>query len=187
MDLTARLKKLYKMTDEDLETSFNYFLPETLAAKSYFLKEGKVSDRLAYVRSGLLRSFIFNDNADEITTHFFVPGSVVISMDSFNKQVPAPENIIAIEDCELLVITFKGMQELQDKIPAWKQIAKDTDEYKFNQQMNRSIRFQTLSAKERYLQLMEEYPEIIQLVPLKHIASYIGVDIATLSRLRKKL
>ena len=133
MDLSARLRELYKMTDEELETSFGYFIPEALPAKSFFLKEGKVSDRLAYVRSGLLRSFIYNDNADEITTHFFVPGSVAIYMDSFNKQVPAQENIMAIEECELLVITYRGMKELQQKIPAWKQIAKDTDEYKFNQ------------------------------------------------------
>ncbi len=187
MDLKDSLKQFYNMSDEELEISFNYFLPETLPAKSYFLKEGKISDKLAYVKSGLLRSFIFNDNADDITTHFFMSGSVAISIYSFNHQVPSRENIIAIEDCDLLVITNQKMKELVQKVPAWKQIANDTDQYKFNQEKNRAIRFQTLSAKERYLQLMEKQPEIIQRVALKHIASYLGIDIATLSRLRKKI
>ena len=139
------------------------------------------------MKSGLLRSFVFNDNADEITTHFFMSGTVAISIFSFNNQLPSRENIISIEECDLLVITFDSFQKLIQKVPVWKQIAKDTDQYKFNQEMNRSIRFQTLSAKERYLQLMEKHPELIQRVALKHIASYIGVDIATLSRLRKKI
>lgn len=186
-ELGSRLKHFYNMTHEEIETSFNYFLPETLPAKSFFLKQGKVAKKLAYIKSGLLRSFIYNDNADDITTHFFKPGTVAISIYSFSQQVPARENIIALENSELLVITYEKMQELQQIVPTWSKIAKDTDEFKYNQQLNRSIRFQTLSAKERYLQLMEKHPELIQRVPLKHIASYLGIDIATLSRLRKKL
>ncbi len=187
MELKDRLIQFYHLTKEEVETSMNFFIPEKLPAKSYFLKEGKISKKLAYVKSGLLRSFIFNDNADDITTHFFSEGTVVISIYSFNHQVASRESIVAVEDCELLTVTYENMQELSANVPAWKKIANDTDQYKFNQEMNRSIRFQTLTAKERYLQLMEKRPEIIQRVALKHIASYIGVDIATLSRLRKKL
>lgn len=187
MDLSERLKKIYKLTDQELESSLSYFLPEALQAKKYFLKEGNVADKIAYVRSGLLRSFIYNDNADDITTHFFHAGTVVISIYSFNNQVQSRENIVAVEDSDLLVISREKMQLLQQQIPVWAQIAKDTDEYKFNQQMNRSIRFQTLSATERYQQLMEKHPEIIQKVPLRNVASYLGIDIATLSRIRKKI
>lgn len=186
MDLKERLKKYYNFTNEDLGTTFSFFLSDKIAAKSYFLKKGQVSDKIAFIRSGLLRSFIYNDHADDITTHFFQAGTVVISMNSFNNQVPSPEYIVAVEDSDLMVITYEQVQELCMKIPAWKQIIKDVDEYKFHQQLNRSIRFQTLSASERYLQLMEKKPELIQKVPLKHIASYLGIDIATLSRIRKK-
>lgn len=187
MDLKERLKKFYHFTDEDLETTSGYFIPEMVPAKSYFLKKGQISERIGFIRKGLLRSFIYNDNADDITTHFFMAGTVAISMESFNNQVPSKEFIIALEDSELLVITYDQVQELCRKIPTWRQIIKDVDEQKFHQQMNRSIRFQTLSASERYLQLMEKRPELIQKVPLKHIASYLGIDIATLSRIRKKL
>ena len=187
MDLKERLRKYYHFTEQDSEVTLSHFVPERISAKSYFLKEGKVSDRIAFIQSGLLRSFIYNDNADDITTHFFLAGTVVISMDSFNRQVPSKEYIVAIEDSDLLVITWQNMQELCQQVPLWRQIIKDVDEYKFKEQMNRSIRFQTLSATERYQLLMQKKPDIIQKVALRHIASYLGIDIATLSRIRKKL
>jgi CRP/FNR family transcriptional regulator, anaerobic regulatory protein len=187
MDLKERLQKYYPFTEQDLTTTLSYFVPDKISAKSYFLKKGNVSDKIAFIRSGLLRSFIYNDNADDITTHFFQTGKVVISMESFNNQVPSKEFIIAVEDSDLLVITWQKMQELRQKVPVWYQIIKDVDEYKFKEQMNRSIRFQTLSATERYQLLLQKKPDIIQKVALRHIASYLGIDIATLSRIRKKL
>jgi len=186
MDFKKELFEQYKLSGEDLENSIKYFEPEVFKAKSYFLKQGKVSDKIGVLKSGLLRSFVYNDNADDITTHFFQPGNVVISMDSFNNQTPSRENIVAIEDAELLVITYQRMKELYHVVPLWRQIAKDVDEIKYNNLMNRSIRFQTLSASERYQLFIQNNPEIIKRVALRHIASYIGVDIATLSRIRKK-
>ena len=187
MDLKEKLRELYKLSDKELELTFECFLPEKIAAKSFFVKQGKVSDRLAYVHKGLFRSFIYDEDTNDITTHFFQAGTVLISMDSFNRQIPSKENIIAVEDSEVLVITYERMAELSRQVTVWKQIAKSVDEYKFTEQMNRTIRFQTLSASERYQLLLQKNPQIIQKVALRHIASYLGIDIATLSRIRKKL
>lgn len=187
MDLKERLYEQYNMSDADLKTSIKYFEPETLKAKCYFLKQGKTSDKLGFLKTGLLRSFFYNDNGDEITNHFFIPGNVAISIDSFNNQIPAKESIITVEDSELLIISFKNMTELFETVPIWRQIAKDVSEIKFNNLMNRSIMLQTLTASERYNLLIQNNPEIIQKVALKHIASYLGIDIATLSRIRNRL
>jgi CRP-like cAMP-binding protein len=108
-------------------------------------------------------------------------------MKSFNDQVPSWEYIIAMEDCEVDVITYERMNELMEVVPAWRQIAKDVDEFKYNALMNRSIQLQTLTASERYLLFMKKQPDILQRVALKHIASYLGIDIATLSRIRKSI
>ena len=132
-------------------------------------------------------SFIYDDNANDITTHFFRQGTVVISMKSFNDQVPSREYIITMEDCEIDVITYDRMKELMEVVPAWRQIAKDVDEFKYNALMNRSIQLQTLTASERYQLFIKKEPDILQRVALKHIASYLGIDIATLSRIRKSI
>ncbi len=75
--------------------------------------------------------------------------------------------------------------ELYRILPVWRQIAKDVDEMKYTNLMNRSIRFQTLSAGERYRLFIQNNPEILKKVALRHIASYLGIDKATLSRIRK--
>lgn len=186
MDLIDRIKNFYNLTNEELEISQHAFKPLTVPAKTLFLEEGKISNHVGFIESGLFRSFIYDDNANDITTHFFRPGTVLVSMKSFNNQVPAKENIVAMEDSKIYAMTYEETLELFERVPAWRQITKDVDEMKFNDLMNRSIQLQTLSARERYDLFCQNYPDIIQKVALKHIASYLGIDIATLSRLRKK-
>jgi CRP-like cAMP-binding protein len=187
MDFRDRLIKNYGFTDRDWAETVLRFEPTIRPAKSFFLESGMIANCLGYLRSGLMRSFFYDDQANDITTHFFQAGSVVISMKSFNDQVPARENIIAIEDCELDVITYTKMTELTELVPSWRQIAKDVDEFKYNQLMNRSIQLQTLTASDRYQLFTRKHPEILKRVALRHIASYLGIDIATLSRIRRSV
>ena len=187
MDFKDRLIEYYGFTEKDWNETVTRFRPEVLPAKSLFLEKGKIAGKLAYLRSGMMRSFFYDDHANDITTHFFKKGSVVISMKSFNDQVPSRENIIALEDCEIDVITYERMQDLMKSVPAWQQIAKDVDEFKFNTLMNRSIQLQTLTASERYQLFIKKHPDILQRVALRHIASYLGIDIATLSRIRRSI
>jgi len=187
MDFKDRLIEHYGFTDRDWNETVSRYRPETLQARSLFLEKGQIATRIAYLRSGMMRSFFYDDRANEITTHFFKKGSVVISMKSFNDQVPSREYIIAIEDCEMDVITYDRMQELIRVVPAWRQIGKDVDEAMYNSLMNRSIQLQTLTASERYELFIKKHPDILQKVALKHIASYLGIDIATLSRIRKSI
>jgi CRP-like cAMP-binding protein len=187
MDFKESLIQYYGFSERDWEETASRFLPETLPARSLFLEQGKIATKLAYLRSGMMRSFIYDDQANDITTQFFKQGSVVISMKSFNDQVPTRENIITLEECEIDVITYERMQELTGLVPAWRDIAKHVDEFKYNALMNRSIQLQTLTASERYQLFIKKHPDILQRVALKHIASYLGIDIATLSRIRKSI
>ncbi len=187
MDFKNRVLEHYKMSDSEWEYSINCFTVEQIQAKSFFLKQGEISDKLGALEKGLLRTFYINDNATEITTHFYQPTSVVVSIDSFNKQVPSNEFIVAVEDSEMYILTYKKMLDLINAVPVWKQIATDTYEIKHRNQTRRTLDFQTLTAKERYLQLLLINPSIIQKVALKHIATYLGIDVATLSRIRNNL
>ena len=111
---------------------------------------------------------------------------MVISFESFNNQVPSKENITALVDSEISTITYEKQKELYRLVPAWQNICKDLADFKSREMISRSVQFQTLSASERYDLFCKENPEIVQKVALKHIASYLGIDIATLSRIRKK-
>lgn len=176
----------YNLTQGDLNLTMSKYEPRSYKASDFFLKEGQVSNHLGFVVKGIFRSYIYDDFANEITQQFFPEGSLIISFDSFNNRIPSKENIKAIEDSEVMVITYESQNKLYEQLPVWKQICKDFADIKSHEMIERAMKFQTMSATDRYRNFCEENPEILQRVTLGHIASYIGVDIATLSRIRKK-
>lgn len=177
----------YGLSEKELSIAMSSFIPEKLQAKQYYLKEGEISDKIGFVKSGLLRAFFINDNADEITTEFYPSGSLIISFDSFNNQTPSKENIIAVDDSEILVITYQKQQQLYQRVPVWNQMCRDIADKKSEDSKNRAVQLQTLTAKERYQQFCKDYPEVIQKCPLRHVASFLGIDNATLSRIRRNI
>jgi CRP-like cAMP-binding protein len=187
MKLDANITKKYGLTAEEAELSMSSYQPMELKAGSYFLKEDQVSDKIGFVQSGVLRTFFLDNDANEITTGFHTAGSLVISFDSFNNRVPSTENIIAITDSKLMYISYDKQQQLYKQIPVWNRICRDLADHLSQEMCARSVQFQTLTARQRYLQFCQENPDVIQQVPLKHIASYLGMDIATLSRIRKNI
>ncbi len=186
MQLNKNSLDKYHLTEEELQLTISSYVPQSLKANDFFLKEGQVSNHIGLVRKGLLRSFIFDDMANEITTAFYPEGSLIISFDSFNNRVPSKENIRTIEDSELMVISFEKQKELYRLIPVWNQICKDLADANSRKMMDRANQFQSMSATERYRKFCSENPEILQRVTLGHIAAYLGINLATLSRIRKK-
>ncbi len=186
MDIKEFLVQKYKLTDYELEKTTSSFVLKTFKAKELFLEQGTVSNVLGFINSGLLRSYYFDNKTDEITTHFFQTNSVVISVNSFLDQIISEEAIVTIEDSEIYVITYQKLHELYQSVPVWQLICKDFAEITNKSLLARVSQFQTLSATERYQIFCNQNPDIIKKVPLGHIASYLGIDIATLSRIRKK-
>lgn len=175
----------YNLTEEELKQTFSSYQPRSIKANEFFVKEGQVCTHIGFVTKGLLRSYFYDDYANEITTEFYPDNSLIILFDSFNNQIPAKENVKAIEDTELMVISYERQMELYSLVPAWNMICKDLADLISREMMERARIFQTLSAKERYNDFCEKHPVILQKANLGYIASYIGVDIATLSRIRK--
>lgn len=186
MTLTEKLQKIYNLSDDEIAISFEYFSKEIIKSGTMFLRSGEVSGKLGFIVEGLFRTFKYDIDFNEITTGFSIPGTVLISAESFNRQIVGTENIIALKDSELFTITSEKMKELYKRIPVWQTICFDVAEIKNLNLQNRLLKFQTLSARDRYNLFCTEYPELIQSVPLKYIASYLGIDPATLSRVRKK-
>ncbi len=174
------------LTEQELMLTMSKYEPRTILANNFFLKEGQVSTQIGFVTKGILRAYFYDDHANEITTAFYPEGSLVLSSNSFNNQVPSKENIVAIEDTELMVIGYENQKELYNLIPAWNAICKDLADRKGIELLQRTSRFQTLSATERYELFCQEHKDLLQRVNLGQIASYLGIDIATLSRIRKR-
>jgi len=186
MKLNKNSLDKYNLNEEELQLTMSSYTPLQIAANDFFLKEGQICNHIGFVTKGLLRSYFYDDDANEITTNFFPEGSLIIASDSLNNRVPSKEYIKAIEDSELMVINNERQKELYQLVPAWNQICKDLADTFSREMLERASSFQTLTAAERYKKFCNENPQLLQRVNLGYIASYIGVDSATLSRIRKK-
>jgi len=186
MQINKNSNDFFSLTEQEQMLTMSKYVPLNIKANDFFLKTGQVSNQIGFVAKGLLRSYFYDDKANEITTSFYPEGSLILSVNSFNNRVPAKESIIAIEDSDLMVISYESQKELYKLIPAWNVICKNMADNNGNNLLERATQFQTMSAAERYERFCLEHKDLLQRVTLGHIASYIGIDIATLSRIRKK-
>ncbi|MHA7108814.1 Crp/Fnr family transcriptional regulator [Sunxiuqinia elliptica] len=151
------------------------------------ISSGERCNEYYLVEQGLFRSFVFNYSGDEITTDFFIDGDVLIDVSSLFQRIPAMENIQALSDGVLWKIEYPTFQELFHKIEGFREWGRAWMASQLLTSKQRSIGMITLTATERYLNLLREKPQIIKQVPLKHIATYLGITDTSLSRIRKEI
>jgi CRP-like cAMP-binding protein len=152
---------------------------------SFLLKEGMICKNTWIIESGIARVYSIKKDL-EIVTYFAFPGSFIDSFQSFVLQIPSKENIQLIDDSIVLVISKKDVVSLARKYPMVNEIDKLITEMYTIWLEDRIYSLQFSTAKERYDELMKKFPEYIQQIPLTYLASYLGVTLETLSRIRRK-
>lgn len=175
------------LTLEEKETIKTFFSPKKLRKKQYLLQEGDVCRYLAFVEKGLLRSYNVDDKGTEHMIQFAWEGWWISDTASFLSGEPADNNIDAIEDSELLLMTLPHFEESMIRVPKMERyyrILFQNNIISKEQRLLSSIRY---SAEEKYIKLSETNPELIKRIPQNLVASYLGITPETLSRIRKNL
>lgn len=153
----------------------------------YLLKEQKIANEYFILQSGLARSFVYDYTGNDITTSFFGEKEIIIEVSSLFQRVPSQENIQALTDCCCWRIGFQDFQQLFHSIESFREWGRSWMAEQLFLSKQRSVEMITTSAKERYLKLMNEKPRVLQLAPLKQIATYLDITDSSLSRIRKEL
>ena len=149
------------------------------------VKGGEICDSIYFIRKGVLRGFITEEDK-EITTWVTIENEVVATITGFLLQKPTMENIQAIEDCELLAIKWEDLDRLYMKYPSFNIVGRKLTEQYYMYAENRAYITRLHDAEKKYEILMELYAHLLNRIPLKYIASFLGITIETLRRVRAR-
>ena len=159
---------------------------KTYKKGDFLLRQDEVCRTSFGLEAGILRKFYLNDGK-EITTELLFADNIAISFESYTMQTPSKEFIQALTDTAVSQIDFTAFQNAKTNFPKLLELDLFMTEYYAMWLENRMFEFHTLDATQRYLLLMKEEPRIIQYVPVTYIASYLGISLETLSRIRAKI
>ena len=183
--LIDRLNSLSPMSEALSEKIRVITKIENYPAGSFILKEGQVCTKACLVVKGLARSFYVTEGKD-ITSRFMDEGFIITSWISYYTQKPSNEFIVAEEDTILACIEYNAIQKIYKEIPESNIIGRKQTEYAFYLSEQRTQMLRKHTAEEKYKFFLDNHPSLLQRVPLKQIATYLGMNEETLSRVRSK-
>lgn len=175
-----RIKELSTPLQEHLTLMLKSF---KFKKKEIIQRQGQVANYIFFIEKGLIRSY-FNKRNKEISSWFMKENDFVISVQSFFLQEPAYENLQAIEECLLWGISYQQLQQTYKMFPEFNLHRSIILEkyYSISEQRNHLTLMQ--KAFDKYVDLLEQQSGLINRVPNKYLASYLGIGAGTLSRIR---
>ena len=153
----------------------------------FIIKKGDISKSYLCITEGLVRSYVYDFDGNEISTGFNGKNEIAIDVVSLFHQIPSVEYVQALTDCEGYSIDLDQFQVLYHSIKGFSEWGRSWMSESLFQLKQRTIAMITDSAADRYRSLRTQHPQILQQAPLKHIASYLGITDTSLSRIRKEL
>ncbi len=159
---------------------------KTYKKGDFLLQQDEICKKSYLIEKGIARKYYLHDGK-EITTELYFNNDIAVSFDSYCLQKPSREFIEALTDITLFQTDYNAFQNAKNLFPQLLELDLMITEYYALWLEDRLFQFRTLDATSRYLKLMKEHSHIIQSVPLTHIASYLGISLETLSRIRAKI
>jgi CRP-like cAMP-binding protein len=180
------INQMTGFTDSDLGSVLKHFETKSIKKKTNILEAGTTAKEVYFILNGCIRLFYKKDGED-ISAYFFTEKMFAGAYDSFISQKPSRHSIETLEDCEVLAISYKALQELFIEFPKMNEFVRKVLEERFVS-LHELFTSQILdSPEERYLKLLKERPDIIQRIPQHQIATFLGITPVSLSRIRNRV
>lgn len=175
------------LSEEDKKLIVEAYRPMHIEKKEILFRQGERCEMEAFVLKGTLRVFYLDRKGSEHVLNFALPGWWVGDLASFYQGTPAFQTVQALEPSDLLVIHPEEKEELLQKIPSLERMFRIVIQKNLSSLQSRFLCTVSEPADQRYIHLLENIPNIEQLVPQHQIASYLGILPESLSRLKKQL
>ncbi len=190
MDLKSKLEQYLQcfkvLTPAEISKIVDATIIESHKKGTVLIREGQTSSNCYMVVEGILREYILIDGVEK-STGFYLEGETRTSYSQEGKDMPSRHYLECMEDC-VVTVSNQGFEEgLRLLIPRLDAIIQQVAKDKLGQAKEELSTFISSSPKERYLQLLEKRPGLIERVPQHQIASYLGITPESLSRIRKRI
>lgn len=153
--------------------------------KRFILKPGMVADKLFFIVKGVVQGFIKEDGR-AITTWISTESEIIGSIRTLGTTLPCKEYLQALEDCELIALPIAFLEDVFEKYHETNYICRRLWEYTYRGAEERAYVSRISSAEKKYQHFIKTQAQLINRIPLKYIASYLGMTIETLSRIRSR-
>ncbi|MBD0776399.1 Crp/Fnr family transcriptional regulator [Maribacter sp. ANRC-HE7] len=188
LQIKAYLDHIAIISNSDWDFFTSKLKPSVIPKKKVFLKLNEIENHISFIEAGIVRLYIPKENPEkEITFGFSFKNQFISAYDSFLTRKPSTYQLQALTETSILSITYDDLQEVYKTTQIGNLIGRLTAERLFLLKSKREQYLLNLTAEERYLKLFKERPELLKVVPLKYISSYIGVTAQALSRIRKRV
>ena len=184
-NLLSIINHITILDDDEVGLIKSSFKPHFLSKGEYFLKAGDIDKHIGFLHKGLVRYFVFKDE-EESTFEFTKEGEFIGDYQSFRNGTPSIQNIQAIEDCELLIINYPDIQTIYNTTREGNLIGRKIITHRFEVMVNQLLAVYMQNNEERYTSFIKQYSGLSQRIPQYLIASYVGVQPESLSRIRKR-
>lgn len=181
------LLKIVSLTDAEQHLFLSRIEIQSFKTKTLLLNPGEICKHSYFVNSGLVRSFTINDNIVEHVLQFACEGWWIGDMYSLLSQKPGNLFIEVLEDSEVVLLSKENQEQLYTEIPKLERFFRILTENSLVAHQDRLMDNLSLTAEERFEKFCSKYPTLIQRVPQKQIASYIGVTPEFFSKMKSKL
>jgi CRP-like cAMP-binding protein len=179
-------EKIIKLQESEWQFIASHFNRKVFAKGESITKQGITENFLSFIEVGMVRFFIPNEN-NEVTFSFSFEKEFTCAYDSFLTRTPSEYELQALTKTIAWQISFDDLQKIYKQTKVGSYLGRSASEKLFLAKSKRELSFLKYNAKERYLKLFDEQPNIIKLVPLKYVASYIGTTPQGLSRIRREI
>jgi len=174
------------LTQKDIDFIKKYFIYEKIPAKTHLLKAGQIERYIYFLSNGIVKGYQ-NIDGKIVVQHLVAEHDFFTSLDSFMTETPSLDYYETITTCTLIKVSKPNFDILQNETKFWGTLVKNVTNEHLACKLERVKDFQILTAKERYVKFLNQYPTLALNVSIDTIASFLGMEPQSLSRIRKQV
>lgn len=186
-EFRAFLSALFPLSEQDFAQLLPHVVPRRVAKGARLLTAGQVCGAVFFVQTGFLRMYYVGADGQEVNCRFAGANSFLTDFQSFLTQQPARYSWQATQAAEVLALPYELVQRLYRESPTWDHVGRLIAERVYQQLNERVELLQFYTPAQRYEYVRQHYPALLTQVPQAQLASYLGVQPESLSRIRQRL